>query len=128
MLSNNIMEDYGEQWHRWDTHCQTVLNKIEANKRIPVENKKLIRDFVIYLTARGSKSATIWRHVYCYGKLLDAFDTNVMILQATRDDVVRAMAKVEKLDIGDETKAKIKITLSSCSSITKVKTSIIQRK
>ena len=111
MPPNIIMEDYGQQWHRWDQACARELRYIEADERIPAENKELIKNFMTYLTARGSKSATIWRHVYCYGKLLDAFDTNVKILEATREDVVKAMARVERLPNGAETKAKIKITL-----------------
>lgn len=105
------MDDYGEQWHRWNLNIEKVLHRIQSDQQIPAENKELINNFVTYLTARGSKSATIWRHVYCYGKLLRAFGPNVKILEATREEIVRAMANVEKLDLGHETKVKIKITL-----------------
>lgn len=104
------MLDY-EQQFRWERHSETVLKRIDKNKLILPSNKKLIRNFVTYLTARGSKSATVWRHVYSYEKLLNAFDHKVEILNATKEDIVKAIANIERLSVGKETKVKVKITL-----------------
>jgi integrase/recombinase XerD len=99
------------QARKWDRNCELLLKKIDENQPVLPENKQLIRDFVIYLQARGSKPATVWRHVYSYEKLVNAFDYKVNIVRATREDVVRAVAKIEKLNVNAETKAKIKISL-----------------
>jgi integrase len=104
------MQDYERQF-RWDRNRELILKKIDDSRLILPDNKKLIRDFLIYLTARGSKPATVWRHVYSYEKLVNAFDYKVKILKATREDVVKAVAKIELLNVNSETKGKIKATL-----------------
>jgi integrase len=102
---------YLEVEPRWIRDAENLLKKIDDNALILPENKKLIRSFVIYLKARGSKPATVWRHVYSYGKLLDAFNHEVNILKATREDTVEAVAKIEGLRLEPVTKAKVKATL-----------------
>ena len=96
---------------KWELSVERVLNRIERDPRIPTENKKHIRDFVVYLRARGSMPATVWRHVYSYEKLLKAFEYKTDILKAKRDDVVKAVAQIETLPLSDVTRAKIKATL-----------------
>jgi hypothetical protein len=93
------MQDYERQF-RWDQHSETVLKRIDGNELILPQNKALIRNFVTYLTARGAKPGTVWRHVYSYEKLLDAFDYKVEILQASKEDIVKAIAKIERLWCG----------------------------
>src|ERR1700747_2327537 len=99
------MLDYERQF-RWDHSRERLLAKIDNNELLLPANKELIHDFLIYLTARGSKPATVWRHVYSYEKLVTAFDSNVEILKASRDDVVRAIAKIERLNLNSESKSK----------------------
>jgi integrase/recombinase XerD len=96
---------------RWESSTENILRRIDSSKDILPENKKLIRDFVIFLKARGSRPPTVWRHVYSYEKLLHAFDFKVSIINASREDSVLAISKIEELKIGDVTKAKIKATL-----------------
>jgi integrase len=105
-----MQQDYERQF-RWDRNREGILKKIDDNGLILPENKELIRTFMTYLVARGSKPATVWRHVYSYEKLVNAFDYKVEILKATREDVVKAIAKIERLNVNSETKAKIKATL-----------------
>ena len=104
------MQDYERQF-RWDRNRELILKKIDDNRLILPQNKRLIRDFLTYLTARGSKPATLWRHVYSYEKIANAFDYKVEILKATRENVVKAVAKIERLNVNSETKGKIKATL-----------------
>jgi integrase len=88
------------------------IQKLGKSRKILPENAKLIREFVTYLQATSIKPATIWKYVYCYEKLLNAFDRNVVIINATRDDVIKAMTRIEAINtINPETKAKIKICL-----------------
>lgn len=104
------MADYESQL-RWDKNRDFLLKKIDENEKVLPANKKLIRDFMNFLVARGSKPATVWRHVHSYEKLVNAFDYNVEIVKAKREDVVVAVAKIEKLKINAESKAKVKISL-----------------
>jgi integrase/recombinase XerD len=100
-----------EQNPIWVASTERVLERINSNPRVLPENKQHINDFVVYLRARGSMPATVWRHVYCYEKLVNAFDSSADILKARREEIVAAVAKIEALPIGEITRAKIKITL-----------------
>jgi integrase len=104
------MGDYQSQF-RWEASCDKLLRRIDENPRVLSRNKKMIREFMVYLQARGSKPATVWRHVYSFEKLVNAFDYDVDIRKASREDVVKAVAKIERLPVNSETKAKTKISL-----------------
>ena len=89
----------------------------EINKsKIHPKNKKLINDFVSFLKARDTKapaSRTLYKHIYCYKKILDAFDSNkTYLFDMKKEDVEKLVGKINALtSVNEDTKAKIKITL-----------------
>lgn len=88
-----------------------LLSKIDESAQILPVNKQMIREFIIYLQARGSRPATVWRHVYSFEKIANVFDRSVDIRKATKKDVLDAVARLEQLNVNPETKAKTKISL-----------------
>ena len=94
-------------------------NKIRSQKRVEVEdlntthkNKEAIRDFTTaYLSGRGVKPVTISRYYYSLGKFLDYFDSKLDFDKAKREDIMRAMGKVNSSGLASETKRKISISI-----------------
>ena len=93
-----------------DSYTQDIHDGVKSGKYLS-KNEKALLDFITYLRAKGSKPATVWRHIYSWEKLLDAFDGKVEILKAGQEEVINAMAKVEQLKVNAETKSKVKSTL-----------------
>ena len=112
---------------KWEQQTEHELSKIINNPDILEANKKTILKFRDWLETVDKRPATVWRHVYCYGKLCTAFDKDVNIIEASRQDVENALRKIRKLKtvvrtlndgrtiggemMDDATKEKLKSTL-----------------
>jgi hypothetical protein len=59
-----IVTDYRLE-PRWAFSAENILKRIDANSAILLENKKLIKDFVVYLKARGLKPPTVPQKANC---------------------------------------------------------------
>ncbi|MDE1810668.1 MAG: tyrosine-type recombinase/integrase, partial [Candidatus Micrarchaeota archaeon] len=84
-----------------------VLDSIEKDKKIPKENKSALENHINFLRARGADPKTVLKHLYCMKKFLPALG-GVDCREADRQDIERAMAKIEALSIGSETKRNVK--------------------
>lgn len=98
---------------RWQPEIDGYIRRIDANPAYTKENKELIKDFVEhYLTSRNAKPRTMLRYVYTYSKLLECMPSKKLnILSATRKELEECVANINALNVGSETKTKIKITL-----------------
>ena len=98
---------------RWQPEIDGYIRRIEANPAYTKANKALIKDFVAhYLKSRNAKPRTMLRYVYTYSKLLECMPSKKLdILKATRKQLEECVANINALNVGSETKTKIKITL-----------------
>jgi integrase/ribosomal protein L40E len=72
-------------------------------------NRKLLLEFVEYCQAQGFEVPTIVRHIFCLRKASKIL--NKSFRDATKDDLVRTVAEIEKVDLSDRTKLNEKISL-----------------
>lgn len=84
--------------------------EVMKNPKYSKANKQTLTDFVSYLQYRNSAPRTYQKHMYLYEKLMDCWDQKVVLLEATKLDMERAVAKMNQLGLGDLTISGIKIT------------------
>lgn len=74
------------------------------------EQQALIDEFTSFLRARGKKSNTIQRHIYCLHKFIQKAGADFNFKTAERNDLTRIISRVEEdKELAPETKRKIKI-------------------
>ncbi len=89
-----------------------LLKRIHANNSYPQTNKEAFDDIVSYLRSRGSKPNTLLKHIYCFEKYADAIGS-VEMPTATKKDVERAFAKIESLNMAQETKRQVRVVVKA---------------
>ena len=82
---------------RWEKAIQHELEKIKNDDTIIDANKKTIQKFKSWLEGQGAAPATVWRHIYCFSKLCMAFDKDVNIVEANKDQVEVALGRIQKM-------------------------------
>lgn len=92
---------------------ETLKTRIMAEKSIPEANKQAALDMLSYMRAKGAKTRTLDKHLYCFEKFILALGSDVEILKATRTDLERAIAKIEESGLSEETKRNIKVVVKS---------------
>ncbi len=91
--------------------ASTVLDRINASRSISKANKKYINDFVTYLLARNAKRRTVDKYVYHYEKIMKAMGGDKDLMKADKEEVERALAKINALKLSDEEKRKVRVTV-----------------
>ena len=75
------------------------------------ENKAAIEQHIAWLKGKGSNPRTVLKHLYHLQRFMVALDKGVVLDKITKEEVERAMAKVEESDYALETKNQIKTVL-----------------
>ena len=75
----------------------SLMNKITSNPEISKENKVLAADMLAFMQASGAKTNTVIKHLYCFEKYIAAIGSDVDAKNATREEIEKAMAKIETL-------------------------------
>jgi site-specific recombinase XerD/ribosomal protein L40E len=75
------------------------------------ENRAAIEQHVAWLKAKGSNPRTVLKHLYHLQRFIVKLDKGVILDNITREEVERAMARVEETDYSLEVKNQIKIVL-----------------
>ena len=92
---------------------QRLMGRIDTNDSILPENKKAIHIYVEKAEARKLNIKTIIKHLYGLEKFLDAIDKKVILKDATKEDVERAVATLNRLKLSDEVSRSINVTIKS---------------
>ena len=92
---------------------ETIVSRINSNPSISNVNKKHLSDLIIFLQAKGAKPLTIDKYVYHYEKFLKAIGPGNNILKASREDLEKAVAKINTLNLSNEEKRKSKVTIKA---------------
>jgi integrase len=95
------------------THINGMLERIRNNPKILKENKQAVEELLFFMQANSANQNTIAKHIYSFEKFMDALDSNVEIKKATRQDLEKAMARIESLKLGEETKRNIRVVVKS---------------
>ncbi len=91
--------------------ASTILGRINSNPLMMQANKKHIADLIQSLQARGAKPLTIDKYVYHYEKIIGALGPHKDVLKASREDLEKVVAKINAMDLADEEKRKMRVTL-----------------
>ncbi|MDE1856286.1 MAG: tyrosine-type recombinase/integrase [Candidatus Micrarchaeota archaeon] len=89
-----------------------LLDKINTRK-MPEQNRKAIEAWINFLRARGLHQRTILKNLYCMNCFLEDMQGKVQLKTATREDIERAMARLEGSDYSTKTKSNIKVVVKS---------------
>jgi site-specific recombinase XerD len=90
-----------------------VMAKIDNDPAYLKENKQTVKDYVAFMEAKALNSRTIAKNLYCFATFLKSLDSNAKLLEATKEEIEYAVAKINKMDYADKTKANIKISIKS---------------
>ena len=91
------------------------FNEIRSRKKVEIDdlnttahNKQLLKTFLYsYLKSQNLHPNTSTRYEYSLTKFLDFFDNKLDLDKATKDDIVKAMARMNSSNLAAETKRKI---------------------
>lgn len=89
-----------------------LIAAIANDKTIPESTKETISDFVAFMQARGLTERTICKNLYCLSTFLKAVG-NKDIKALTKDEVMKAIAIVERSAYSPKTKSNIKISVKT---------------
>lgn len=90
-----------------------LIERIDANDSILSENKKAIHIYVDKAEARKLNIKTVIKHLYGLEKFLEAMDKKIILKDATKEDVERAVARLNHLKLSDEVSRSINVTIKS---------------
>ncbi|MCL4364928.1 tyrosine-type recombinase/integrase [Candidatus Marsarchaeota archaeon] len=90
-----------------------LIGRIDADNYILQENKDAIHGYVARSKAQRLNIKTIIKHLYGLEKFLAAMDKHVVLKNATREDVEKAIAKLNGLDLSNEVRRSINVTIKS---------------
>ena len=96
-----------------DRSVALILGRIKTDPDIVPQNKKAVVDLTAFLQAKGSDPKTVAKHLYCFEKFLHALDKGVNINKATKQDIEKAMARINTLKQSEWTKSNIKVVLKA---------------
>ncbi|MCW6159704.1 MAG: tyrosine-type recombinase/integrase [Candidatus Micrarchaeales archaeon] len=89
------------------------LSRMRDNKDIHKANIKLINDYITMMKANAFSVKTQRKHAYNFEKIMSVFP-NKPLTSASQEEVMDVVAKIQEMkSLGQETRAKIKITLKS---------------
>ena len=88
-----------------------ILKRIDSSKK-PAANKKAVHDLIAFLQAKDSDPKTIVKHLYSFEKFLDALD-GIDVRKATKEDIERAMARINATKLAEWTKSSIKVVVKA---------------
>jgi integrase len=86
-----------------------AMRILREDSEIIEPNRKLLLEFVECCQAQGFEVPTIVRHIFCLRKASKIFDKNLK--DATKADVVRVVAEIERANLSDRTKLNEKKSL-----------------
>ncbi len=90
-----------------------LIGRIDADSSILQENKDAIHSYVAKAKARNLNIKTIIKHLYGLEKFLEAMDKKVMLKDATKENVEKAIARLNDLDLSNEVRRSINVTIKS---------------
>jgi site-specific recombinase XerD len=93
-------------------YSEFIMKRMDESG-ICAENKALIRKYLQFLQANKAKQRTLDRHAYSYEKIMMSIPADRQLLKLSKDEMIACVAKINELELGDITKAKVLVTLKS---------------
>lgn len=88
---------------------EVLLIKIKKSRKVSDNNKRIIDDFYNYCVAEGLSNARIRFYLDKFYRI--ALWIKKDFIDTTKDDIVRLLTKINKLDIADNSKRDYKVSL-----------------
>ena len=95
--------------HDYSARFRRAMRILREDSQIIEPNRKALLEFVEYCQAQGYEVPTIVRHIFCLRKVSKILGKSFR--RATRDDMIRVVAEIEKEELSDRTKLNEKISL-----------------
>ncbi len=89
-----------------------LLTRFLERNDITARSKEAINSHIMFMQAKGSSPRTLIKHVYCLGKFFDGLG-KIDAQDATKQDIERAVAKIEGTGLAPDSKHHIKAIIKS---------------
>jgi site-specific recombinase XerD/ribosomal protein L40E len=90
-----------------------LIGSIDSNTTILKENKDAVRRYISKARALRLNVKTVIKHLYGLQKFLSAIDKGVVLEKATTEDIESAVAKINRLNLSNEVKRSIIVTIKA---------------
>lgn len=90
-----------------------LIEQIDSNEAILPENKNAIHSYINKSKSQDLNVKTKIKHLYGLRKFLEAMDKHVVLKDATKEDIEKAVANINDLELSHEVKRGIKVTIKS---------------
>ncbi|MEM3715354.1 MAG: hypothetical protein QXF82_10455 [Nitrososphaeria archaeon] len=104
------MEPHKEKNQRY---VLSIIDRINANKSMPKENKEAALVWYNFMKAKGSAAATIAKHLFCFEKFMEYMPKGVELSKATSEDLQAAVSRIRDTDYAAETKNNIRVVIKA---------------
>lgn len=95
--------------YRFKRKIEVLLKKIKKSKKISNNNKRIFNEFYSYCVAEGLSNARIRFYLDKFYRI--ALWLNKDFLDTAKEDVIKLLAKINMLDIVDNSKRDYKVAL-----------------
>lgn len=83
---------------------------VKINAELSQRNRKALQEYVDWMHARGSNSRTVLKRIYSLKKFLDSVNS-ADVIKLSKKDIEHAVAKVNSMDLSEETKRDVRATI-----------------